>query len=101
MDRLEAELDRLLAAVKSGDLAALSDLTLEVEAADAPTLARIRAKAERLALCLDAAAKGVREARWRVADIRAMGRDGESLVTYDGQGRRADLGAGRALAQRF
>lgn len=103
MTKLEAMLDAALEAVKCGDFAALALFDPQIDAAenaDAPTLARVRAKAERLSQCLEAAGKGIRAARWRVAEIGAMGRDGDRLVTYDGKGRRSEGGVA-GMVQRF
>ena len=58
----------------------------------------IRRKAERNAAVLQAAQKGIRSARRRLAEIRETA---AGLVTYDRAGRRSELGEGRNLAQRL
>lgn len=105
MTPFEAMLDAALDAVRAGDFDALSGFDPEaalptLQGADAAALARVRRKAERLSDCLGAAGKGIRAARWRVAEIAAMGRNGDRLVTYDGKGRRAEGGGSGALTQR-
>jgi len=104
---LEQLLDRMHAAVLAGDIRDLATAAPELEAvlADFATLGdrglgeRLRRKAARNATCLQAAARGLRAARRRIAEIRSA-RDG--LQTYDGHGKRTDMpqGTGR-LAQRF
>lgn len=107
VERLEQMLDRINAAVVAGNLLQLSEMAGEVDSliSDLPQLQdqkladRLRAKAARNAACLRAAARGVRAARRRMTEIRAA-QDG--LATYDGQGKRQDLGqnAGK-LTQRL
>jgi len=104
---LERLLDRMHAAVLAGNLSDLATVAPELEAAlaglatlDERALAeRLRRKAARNATCLQAAARGLRAARRRIAEIRSA-RDG--LQTYDGHGKRTELPQGRGrLAQRF
>lgn len=100
-----ALLDRIDAALTEGDLedvARCTPLLQEAVAAlRADDLAEVRARAVRLSHRLQHAAEGIRAARWRLEDIRAMGAKGDRLVTYDGQGRRQDTGGSGLLARRF
>ena len=99
-------LDQVYAALLKSDFAALGDLTARLEREMAApseklTEARLRIvtrKAERNAACLQAAQRGIKAARRRLADIRSTA---NSLVTYDRSGRRAEVSEGRNLAQRF
>jgi len=104
---LERLLDRMHAAVLAGDIRDLATTAPELEAvlADFASLddralgERLRRKASRNATCLLAAARGLRAARRRVAEIQSA-RDG--LQTYDGHGKRTDMPQGTGqLAQRF
>jgi hypothetical protein len=103
---LELILDRLHKAVRETDFAALGPLTKEAEhlldhlggGMTQDGLARIRRKAHRNASCLSAAARGLRAARRRQTEV--LGATGQ-LVTYDGQGRRADVTPETAISQRF
>jgi hypothetical protein len=97
MAALETLLDQTAEALLRGDLAALPELTEAIGAATPPhdriSAERLRAKAERNARLLQAAARGVKAARARFADITS----GPVLTTYDARGRResvAPLGAG-------
>jgi len=104
---LERLLDRMHVAVLAGNIRDLAAAEPELEAvlADFATLddralgERLRRKASRNATCLQAAARGLRAARRRLAELQST-RDG--LQTYDGHGKRTDMpqGAGR-LAERF
>lgn len=100
-------LQRIDTALDHGDFETLATCLPQLEAAardvpaDAAALRLLRARAVRLAARLDAAAEGVRAARWRLSEIRSMGRNGDRLVTYDGQGQRQDTGAGGLLARRL
>jgi hypothetical protein len=58
----------------------------------------IRQKADRNAVMLLAAQRGIRAARRRVAEIRTAS---SGLVTYDRSGKRAEVSDARTLAQRF
>lgn len=91
---LEDLLDETRDAVVAGNLAALASLAPRVEALadslpplDRQTSERLRQKAGRNALLLQAAAKGVRAAQGRLAEITA----GPALTTYDAKGRREVL----------
>ena len=105
-DRLSAELDRLYQTLRSGKLEGLAAATqaLEAELArlepmDAAGLDLLRQKAQRNAACLDAAARGVRAARRRLAEIRTIE---SGLGTYDDKGRRDELpGLSIRLTQRL
>lgn len=89
---LEAVLQEVYLALRAGDLAGLAELCDRTEAAlaglpglaDARSAERLRELARRNAACLDAAARGIRAARRRVAEIR----DAQTGTrTYDGKGR--------------
>lgn len=98
MQALDDLLDRMLGCILGSDITGLAPLTAKAEAllarmapaADAASAQRLRAKAERNALCLAATARGLRAAQRRIAEIRALREGGARLVTYDGQGRRAE-----------
>ncbi len=67
--------------------------------ADLALAQRLRSKAARNAACLDAATRGVRAARRRIADVAAAQ---SGLATYDMRGRRAAvLPADSVLQQRL
>lgn len=91
MAALETLLDQTAEALLRGDLAALPGLTEAIEAAtpprDQPSAERLRAKAERNARLLQAAARGVKAAKARLADITS----GPVLTTYDARGRRESV----------
>jgi hypothetical protein len=100
MTPLEDLLDQTHAALLAGDLAALSGLderlSAAAEAMPPPSLTtarRLQHKAERNARLLQAAGRGLRAARARMAEIAT----GQGLATYDAMGRKAAL-AGQALA---
>ena len=90
---LDSLLDLAADALLRGDLAALAGLTQAIEAqADTPPqdramAERLRVKADRNARLLQAAGRGVRAARARLADIAA----GPVLTTYDSHGRRESV----------
>jgi hypothetical protein len=100
---LEDLLDQAFAALLAGDLAALAGLDAQIDAAAGtlPTLGegaarRLQRKAERNAKLLQAAGRGLRAARDRMADILS----GSRLTTYDSQGRKSALaGPPRALGR--
>lgn len=106
-DGLEIErlLDRTHAALIAGDLAALAPLAVAVEdlagtigRVDSATARRLHAKADRNGRMLQAAARGVRAARSRIAEISAE----PGLTTYDARGRRDCVGRVSAeLPKRF
>jgi hypothetical protein len=90
MRQLELLLDDAAEALLSGNLAALALLAPQIEsisliATDRPTAERLRTKAERNARLLEAATRGVKAARLRVAEIVR----GPALTTYDARGQKA------------
>lgn len=98
---LEQLFDRLRAALAAGDLAVLSALGPELEAAVPPaaddgTLRRLRRQAEVNATLLRAALQGVRAARRRLEEV--TGRAGQSV--YDASGRLDALSASSAAPLR-
>lgn len=104
---LEDVLIRTQQAIRSGDFAALVTLTAESDAGlaaigdlqDADQAKHLRDLAGRNALCLQAAAQGVRSARRRLAEIEAA-RSGTQ--TYDGQGHAVKIGnSSGSLRERF
>ncbi len=90
----EAVLDRAHDALLRGDLAALGPIAAQLDTVadlhdvDAAMASRIRRKAERNALLLQAAARGVRVARGRLAEITAE----PALRTYTASGQRESFG---------
>lgn len=96
-EALLSTLDRVQTALRGGDLAALSALAEEMEracdAGIAPANAEearlLRARADRVAAGLMAAARGLRAARRRMAEIREAKR---GVTTYDGRGARVTVG---------
>ena len=89
---LEALLDQAAAAALDGDLIALARLTPEIEAAridptDRASAERLQAKARRNARLLEAASRGVKAARLRMAEITR----GPTLTTYDARGQKAEI----------
>lgn len=103
---VHALLDQAYDALLAADLAALPDLTRSLEAElqramagmNGDDLRAIRQKADRNAVVLLAAQRGIRAARRRVEEIRSAA---SGLVTYDRSGRRAEVGETGALAKRF
>lgn len=103
---MDSILDRMHRAVREADFAALAPLTVEAEhllndlggGISQDGLDRIRKKAHRNASCLAASARGLRAAQRRLAEVH--GATGQ-LVTYDGQGRRADVSPEKAIIHRF
>jgi hypothetical protein len=108
--RLEASLDRIFAMVRGGDLgdlgAALSELeaeqgrpTMPGTLASEAILAGLRRKAERNAACLKGAARGLRSAHRRIAEVRAAA---TGLGAYDAKGQRLQSSApGARIIQRL
>ena len=100
-------LTRIEAALAKADFAEMACCAPLLEGAiatlrrDDTDLAAIRMRALRVSRRLQSAADGVRAARWRLDDIRAMGTSGDRLVTYDGGGQRQDMGAGGLMNRRF
>jgi hypothetical protein len=103
MTPLDDLLDQVRAALLSGDLSALSALDEQIFAAsnrlaapDMATAHRLHRKAERNARLLQAAGRGLRAARERMAEIVS----GPGLATYDARGRKAALsGPAHALGR--
>ena len=99
-------LDRMHSAILTADFRALAELSAQLEMAllgvgqigEPGALAAIQTKAERNAACLLAAGRGVRSALRRMAEVQGAG---AALITYDGSGKRAELGATGQLARRF
>lgn len=98
--RLEDLLDQTRDALLAGNLTGLADLAGRVETLaqalsglDRQTANRLQRKAERNASLLQAALRGIRAARQRVAEIGAAA----SLTTYDAKGRREVLGGSTGL----
>ncbi|WP_103257634.1 hypothetical protein [Tabrizicola aquatica] len=93
MARLEDLLEQASDALLRGDMAGLPVLTAEIERevdslpADAALLSRLRALSERNARLAEAAGRGVRAARSRLAEIASA----PVLTTYDSLGRRAAI----------
>jgi hypothetical protein len=90
MGPLELLLDAAAEALLAGDLRALSQLTPQIEACNLAAIDRgtaevLRAKAQRNARLLDAATRGVKAARVRVAEITR----GPTLTTYNAQGQKS------------
>ncbi len=102
----ETILDLMHSAILRADFAGLGALAPLLERAledvahlrDGVRLKRLRGKAERNEACLLAAGRGVRAAGRRFKELRdaALG-----LVTYDGKGKRADLGQHSSLTRRY
>lgn len=104
---LERLLDRIHGALLRGDLESVGMIGPEIatRVTELPALAdvalarRLQDKARRNAACLEAAARGVRAARRRFAEIT---RARSGLVTYDGKGRSSTLaGDAGQLIRRF
>jgi hypothetical protein len=102
---LEA-LDAAYAAVLAADFAQLPALSAELDLViqratpglGAEDLRRIRQKADRNAVVLLAAGRGIRAAHRRLAEVQSAA---SGLVTYDRSGKRAEVSEGRSLAQRL
>jgi hypothetical protein len=104
LERLDDLLDATRDALLAGDLAALTGLGDRVAAEvdrlpvlDARDANRLRFKAERNARLLQAAGRGLRAARDRMAEITS----GPSLTTYDKEGRKARLAGPMQALGRF
>jgi hypothetical protein len=92
MASLEDLLDAAAEALLTGNLATLSRLTPQIESIsvspqDQATAERLHAKAQRNARLLQAATRGVKAARLRVAEITR----GPTLTTYDARGQKSQL----------
>ncbi|MCJ8140571.1 hypothetical protein [Falsirhodobacter halotolerans] len=99
---VEAILNRIEAAIATSTYDVMTDLAAELEAAmpGADADAALRQRAAVVARRLGAVAEGMRAAQWRLEDIRAMGRDGDRLVTYDMRGQRQDAAFGGQIGRR-
>lgn len=106
-DRLEAALDQLHHCILAANFGDLPKILVETErlAAQLPPptdrdfAIRLRAKADRNAQCLQAAARGLRAAQRRIGDIAVAGKN---LTTYTRQGARAEIDTGLGtLAKRL
>lgn len=91
MALLEDLLDQAAQALLTGNLTELADLTPQIESAALPqdraAARRLQAKAQRNARLLEAATRGVKAARLRVAEITR----GPTLTTYDARGQKAQI----------
>lgn len=104
--RIESLLEDMHRAALSADFAALAALAPEVEAAasaldpqrDPAAVARIAALARRNANCLDAALRGLRAGRRRLAEMRGIS---QGLRTYDRYGQPADIVTASPPPRRF
>jgi hypothetical protein len=90
MTVLDALLDSVATALLSGDFAELARVTPQIDAAtvdlmDHHTARRLDAKARRNARLLEAAMRGVKAARLRMAEVQA----GPTLTTYNMRGQKA------------
>jgi hypothetical protein len=103
---LDALLDQAFVAVMSADYAALEAIDARIDAAlaqggpirDQAQLLRLQRKAERNAICLQSAARGIRSAVRRLQEVR---RAATGLATYDGKGRRVEIAGQGRLSARF
>ena len=99
-------LDLAHQALLRSDYAALAELGAMLEREmvtpnrkiDESGLRVIRRKAERNAVCLMAAQRGIKAARRRLAEIRS---NAKGLVTYNRAGKRAEMGGNSDLGQRI
>lgn len=98
-------MDQIHNAILSADFALLSQLDLNLETAlvglkiqSKDELTNLQQKAERNATCLLASGRGVRSALRRLAEIH---RNTTSLITYDGSGKRMDIGDLSQCIQKF
>lgn len=92
MERLEALLDQVAAALIAGDFVALAQLAPQVEATspsagDRQLAESVLAKSQRNARLIEAASRGVRAARLRMSEITR----GPELTTYDARGQKASI----------
>ena len=99
-------LDQVYQAVLTADYAALDGIEGRIARLlddigapqDAMQLARLQQKAERNAVCLQSAGRGIRSAVRRLEEVR---RATVGLATYDGKGRRVETGGQNRLRERF
>lgn len=102
--RIESLLEDMHRAVLNADFAALAAIAPEVEASaldpqrDPAAAVRIAALARRNANCLDAALRGLRAGRRRLAEMRGIS---QGLRTYDRYGQPADIVTASPPARRF
>lgn len=102
----EVLLDQMHSAILRADFSQLRALAPLLETAlmdladlrDPSRLKRLRGKAERNEACLLAAGRGVRAAGRRFKELRDAA---SGLITYDGKGKRADLGHHSSLTRRY
>jgi hypothetical protein len=102
----ETILDQMHSAILHADFNQLGALAPLLETAltdvadlrDPSRLKRLRGKAERNEACLLAAGRGVRAAGRRFKELRDAA---SGLVTYDGKGKREDLGQHSSLTRRY
>lgn len=102
----EIILDDMHRAIMAADFGRLHALTPDLETAlmtvqslrDKARIQRLKSKAERNEACLLAAARGVRAAGRRFKELRDAA---SGLVTYDGNGQRADLSGQTSLTRRY
>jgi hypothetical protein len=102
----ETILDQMHGAILRADFARLGSLAPLLETAltevaslrDTARLQRLRGKAERNEACLLAAGRGVRAAGRRFKELRDAA---SGLITYDGKGKRADLGYYSSVTRRY
>lgn len=105
-DRIESLLEDMHRATLGADFSALASLAPEVEAAalaldpqrDPAAALRIAALARRNASCLDAALRGLRAGRRRLAEMRGIS---QGLRTYDRHGQPADIVTSSPPPRRF
>ncbi len=104
---LEAALDDLYQRVLAADFPALPEIAIKTEqllqhlgqVRDKNLVERLRVKARRNGLCLQAAARGLRAAQRRLAEMSSTD---ASLATYTSKGARSQVGLGAGiLAQRL
>ena len=104
---LEAALDDLYQRVLAADFRALPEIAVKTEqllqrldlVRDKNVVERLRTKAQRNGLCLQAAARGMRAAQRRLAEMSSTD---AGLATYTSKGARAQVGLGAGiLAQRL
>jgi hypothetical protein len=103
---IETLMDQMHLAIQTADFAALGGLSSALEEAltalpeglDAPSLQRLRHKAERNANGAQAASRGVRAALRRLDEVK---QNANGLVTYDDKGQRTTQAFGGGLSRRF
>jgi hypothetical protein len=106
MDRIADLLEATRKAIAHADFAAAAALAPALEQAlaalpaqtDATRLAKLKSLAERNALCIAAARKGLRAAHRRMEEVR---RAATGVQTYDSGGRLSDVPLAGATAGRF